>query len=489
MQITQHTEQNYSVDCANRWVSGEVQALEKRRITEETCRLFGYTVGTHQGKKVQIANYKRNGEVVFQKIRDANKNFTAIGSVKTAGLYGMHLWENRGKMVIVCEGEIDTLTVSQLNGNRFAVVGIPGGAAGAKSAIQTNLDWLLGFESVVFMFDNDEPGQKASTECAALLPPGRAKIARLDMKDPNEMLMAGRGADVIKAMWGARTYQPEGVVAGDDLWTLLTERKSVAGLPFPYKGLNDSLGSMRPREVILITSGSGMGKSTLTRELAFSVMEQGHKIAYIALEESVDRSVLGFMGMAINKPLHLTEIIDYDALRPVFEEHVRDRAVFFDHFGTGDPEALMNKIRFMVNGFGCKVVVLDHISILVADADDERRTLDVVCTKLRMLTEELGCTLLLVSHLRRPPGDKGHEEGGRVQLAQLRGSHALAQTADAVVAIERNQQGEDPDRMIVRVLKNRWSGQTGISCQLRYNRATGRLTEEEFSPLEEESEF
>jgi len=43
--------------------------------------------------------------------------------------------------------------------------------------------------------------------------------------------------------------------------------------------------------------------------------------------------------------------------------------------------------------------------------------------------------------------------------------------------LERDQQGEDPDLVTVRILKNRLSGETGVTCYLRYNRDTGRLRE------------
>ena len=48
-----------------------------------------------------------------------------------------------------------------------------------------------------------------------------------------------------------------------------------------------------------------------------------------------------------------------------------------------------------------------------------------------------------------------------------------------------------PDRTTVRVLKNRWTGETGIACSLDYDHETGRLTEtpyeEDDIPFEDES--
>ena len=82
--------------------------------------------------------------------------------------------------------------------------------------------------------------------------------------------------------------------------------------------------------------------------------------------------------------------------------------------------------------------------------------------------------MFVVSHLKRPE-KKGHEEGGQVSLSQLRGSGAIAQLSDMVIGLERNQQGEQPNVLTIRVLKNRFSGDTGVGGYLEYNPDTGRL--------------
>ena len=107
--------------------------------------------------------------------------------------------------------------------------------------------------------------------------------------------------------------------------------------------------------------------------------------------------------------------------------------------------------------------------------------IDTTMTKLRSLVERTGIALFLVSHLRRASNDKhSHEEGGRVSLASLRGSHSIAQISDTVIALERDQQTDsNGSSTIVRVLKNRYSGETGIACNISYNLSTCRFTEHE----------
>ncbi|MDP6213191.1 MAG: toprim domain-containing protein, partial [Candidatus Thalassarchaeaceae archaeon] len=196
----------------------EYGALGKRGISEETCRKFSYGVGFRNGQPVQVASYRNEGgEVVAQKLRTADKNFSILGDGRSLGLWGMHLWGS-GKMLVITEGEIDAMSVSQAQNNKWPVCSIPSGAAAAAKVIRKNIEYLGGFDSVIFMFDQDEPGQKAAAECASLLPPGTAKIASLPLKDPNEMLLAGRSKEIISAIWNAKDYRPDGVVPGEEVW-------------------------------------------------------------------------------------------------------------------------------------------------------------------------------------------------------------------------------------------------------------------------------
>ncbi len=160
----------------------------------------------------------------------------------------------------------------------------------------------------------------------------------------------------------------------------------------------------------------------------------------------------------------------------------------YDHFGSVDSGNLLSRIRYMVRGLGCDFIFLDHVSIVVSGMGegDERRLIDNMMTSMRSLVEELGCGMVLVSHLKRPEG-KGHEEGAQTSLAQLRGSAAIGQLSDMVIGVERDQQdAASKDLTTVRVLKNRFTGETGIACGLQYNRETGRLSETIAAPAAEQ---
>lgn len=461
----------------------EEVSLTKRCIGKDTCSKFKYFSTVYKGKPCQVAcYYDDSGNLVGQKLRFPDKSFAVLGSISNR-LYGSQLWAS-GKKIVITEGEIDCLTVSQLQGNKWPVVSIPNGAQAAKKAIESNLEYLENFEEVILMFDMDDPGRKASEECAKILPAGKAYIANLPCKDPNECLSEGKGSEVLQAVWNAKPYRPDGIVSGTDLYekcvTDIDDLKD--SVEYPWVALQNKTKGARHGELYVFTSGSGMGKSTILRELEYYFgVHRGELCGIVALEESTRKTGMELMSIHLSKRLILNpECADEDERSHAFSETIGNGNFFlYDHFGSLDSGNLLSKLRYMIVSLGCKRIFLDHISIVVSgmDTDEdggERKAIDKLMTNLRSLVEETGATMFVVSHLKRPE-KKGHEEGAQVSLSQLRGSGAIAQLSDMVIGLERNQQGDNPNVLTLRVLKNRFCGDTGVSGYLEYDPETGRL--------------
>lgn len=475
----------------------ESRAIGSRKLNDATCEKWRYGYGEYNGQKVQVAQYCDDaGRPVAQKLRFRDKSFMVLGDLSQAGLFGQHLWRDGGKMVVVTEGEIDALSVSQLQDNKWPVVSVPNGAAGAKRAVEKSIEWLDKFDRVVFMLDMDGPGQAATVECAAAVTPGKGYIASLPLKDANDMLVAGRGREVIDAVWGAKLYRPDCLVSGDDVWRRLVESDDAASIMLPHSGLQTATHGVREGEVFTVVAGTGTGKSTFCRELAYEFCVNGNqRIGYVALEESVSRSAKGLLSIAVNRPLHLLgrDELDKDDVRAAFQR-IKDRVVYYDHFGSLEDANLLSRLKYLFKGEGCSTIFLDHLSIIVSGMDeikDERRTIDRLMTNLVSLAQQTRGRIVVVSHLSRRDG-KPHEEGRATTLSDLRGSAGIGQLSHTIVAIERNQQDEENKHVsLARVLKCRHTGFTGQAGYLRYSPETGRLVEyaTEFDAVEETGEF
>lgn len=477
------TQRRHEVDT--QFLEGDYQSLGARRLSETACRKFGYKVGhDRQGRPAQIADYRdQGGSLVAQKVRLADKTFSIITTGGPIPLFGQHLWGDGGRRLVITEGELDAISAAQAFGLNWPVVSVPTGSKGAKKALLAQIEWVERFDSVVFCFDMDEPGRAAAAECAALLTPGRAMIAELPRKDASDMLVAGEIKELMTAIYQARAYRPGGIVNGADLWAKISEKQE-PGKPYPWDGLTRKTNGRMPGTLTTWTAGTGAGKSTILRQIAYEgaypkADAEPSVVGCIMLEESVGRSAQGFLSHHLGMQTHIAGTATETQLKAAFDATLAKGNVFFhDHFGSLDGADLVSKMRYLAKGCGCKLLILDHISIAVSGnalESDERRGLDKLMTDLRSLVEETQIELHLISHLKRAQGES-HEEGGRVTLAHLRGTQSIAQLSDMVIAIERNNQ--DPNgKMTVRVLKNRATGETGVACRLDYNRKTGHLFE------------
>lgn len=473
-------------DNAAGFLVGEFLDIPARGLTKDICKKYDYRVSTYNKEPCHVANYKNlDGELVAQKLRFKDKRFQCKG--KPSVFFGQHLWPNGGRMVVVTEGEVDCLSVAIANGDgKWPVVSLPSGAQSAKSIFKAQFDWLDQFETVVLMFDEDEQGRKAAEEVSHLLPAGKTKIARLPMKDANELLLANKKNEIVRAMWDAKPWKPDDIIDGVELYERLTTPKNNVSIDYPFNGLNKITHGLRRGEIVTFCAGSGVGKSHVCKIIAHNILTTSeHRVGYIALEESLERTANSIIGLEMGKLIHLDpEFSASEEYNQAFKNTVGSgRCFLYDHWGSLDSDNLLGHIRYMAKVMDVEYVVLDHLSIVVSGLGDgdERRMIDNTMTKLRSLVEETNIGMILVSHLKRPEG-KGHEEGAATSLAQLRGSAAIAQLSDICCGLERN--GQCPDnrnKTVVRVLKNRFSGETGIACALNYDPTTGFMSEEHYA--------
>jgi twinkle protein len=186
------------------------------------------------------------------------------------------------------------------------------------------------------------------------------------------------------------------------------------------------------------------------------------------------------VGIHLNKNIVVDRsLATEEAIMDGFDDLFQDQRniYLYDHFGSSDVDVICNRIQYMVKAFDVKWIILDHISILVSGlaTTDERKLIDMAMTRLRTIVQELDIGLILVSHLRRPEGDRGHEDGSAVRLGQLRGSHAVAQLSDICIGLQVDPDNASGDTRRLVVLKNRFTGEVGSAGLVTFNRDTGRL--------------
>jgi twinkle protein len=476
--------------------------IPDRKIALATCKKYSVTVmktGTLIDQHMYMYYDSNSNHIASKFRRTSDKQFWSEGNLSECGLFGQHIFGQGGKFITICEGEIDAMSAYELMGSKWPAVSIKNGAASALKNCKQSLEYLNKFDTVVLCFDNDKQGKEAAQQVAKLFEPNKCKIMDLELKDANEYLKMGQREKFTQSWWSARTYTPAGIINLADLGASLYDEAVNQTCPYPWSGLNEKTYGMRTGELVTFTSGAGMGKSSVMRELMHHIMKNTEdNIGVLALEENTRNTAFNIMSVEANARLYINEIrkqYTQEQLSAWQDSTIGSGRFFaFDHFGSMENDEILSRIRYMAKALDCKWVFLDHLSILVSgqeDNGDERKSIDILMTKLRQLVEETGIALLLVSHLRRPSGDNGHENGREVTLSHLRGSASIAHLSDSVIALERNQQADDAieaNTTTIRVLKNRYTGDTGVATHLHYDNVTGRMTQIDNPFMENEDE-
>ena len=468
-------------------VTGDFKGCQERGILPATAKRYHCL---HTAEKTYYGYYDKSNPVALAavKMRYPNKSFPWVGDPKSALLFGQQLFPpGSGRAVTITEGEEDAMAGFQLAGNKFPVVSIPNGAQGAYQSCKQALEWLNSFESVVIAFDSDEPGQKAAKEVAQLFG-GKAKIMHHPhgIKDACDYYKQGRTDEWNRAWFSAEKYSPDGIVSMGSLRQEIKNPTKKAELTYPWHGLNKMLLGIHPHTIVTWAAGSGVGKSSINRELLYHLLTSSNStIGTAFMEEDAQRTARGLVGLHIGKQIHLPGVeYTHQEVDEAYDALNLDNRMFLWKDGAGaNIDGVISRFNYYTKGLDCDVLVLDHLGMVINGLGatiNERQLIDEIMTRLRSeVVQKSPVALNLVSHLTRPDG-KPLENGGIVTLNLLRGSGSIAQLSDVVIGVERDTQADtevERNTLTLRVLKNRITGETGIATQLRYERTTGRLTE------------
>lgn len=464
----------------------EIRPIPNRGLSQETCRLWDYG----RTDEAHVANYRDpiTRQLIAQKVRRANKDFSIIGQGSNLPLYGQWLWKGDRRSLIITEGELDALSASQAQNNKYPVVSLPNGCQSALKAIKANYEWVCEFDKVVLMFDQDDHGREAAEAVAEILPVGKVFVATIEgYKDANEALVAGNVSAITSAFWNAKPYQPDGIFTLEDIEAEVLAPVQL-GRPWFLPSLTKLTYGRRDGETYYIGAGTGIGKTDwFTQSIAYDVLELGIPTGVIYLEQPPAETGKRIAGKVAGKAFHVPAEEAGWTQAELEETFARLKATgklfLGGRFSAANWDHIKSRIRYMAHSLGVKHLYLDHLTAL-ADPSNERESLEIITKEMALLCQELGITAHVISHLATPDG-KPHEEGGRVMLRHFKGSRAIGYWAHFAFGLERNPQDDDPalaQQTTFRVLKDRYTGRaTGKTLALDYDADLGIIKEGSFA--------
>ena len=458
--------------------------ISSRGISQEAVDHFNVKMSLSEDGLRPLSHYypyTKDGQIVAYKERKLPKEgFYTHGNFKNTELFGQSAVSG-GKTIVITEGEIDALSVAEAYLQHykrfFPVVSLP--SATGLTSLLNQREFINKFDSIILWFDQDEPGQKATEQAAKMFDAGKVKIAKGNGKDANDILVKHGFKEVMSCIWNAQTYSPAGILVGEQIWEKYLERKNTESIPYPdcISGLNDKIRGMRQGEITLLTSGTGSGKSTITKEIILHLLATtDSKIGVISLEESIGDTTEQLVNMHLKG-----EAKDPEDFRKGFDKVFKDeRIVLLDHQGSVSDASLTDKIEYMAL-MGCEFLFLDHITIAVSEGTDGlsgNEAVDKMMSDLLKIVKKHNVWLGLISHLRKSFTGKAFEEGHLPTIDDIKGSGSIKQISFDIVAFARNLVAENDDEkrtVKFRVLKSRFTGLTGDAGQAMYNRESGRL--------------
>lgn len=446
-----------------------------------------------------------DGGLVGYKKRGFPKTFSTIGSFKgiPKQLFGQYQLQEAGKLLIIVEGEMDTLAARQMladSGKNYNVVGLPFGANSAAQAIADNISFVEAFESVVLALDQDTPGRKATDEAAAVISPGKVRVATFSEKDACDLLKEGKSKEFLNAIWKAKTFQSKGIVNPIDMiddWMSKPPRVSFSLAPC-FADLEAATKGTGEGEVWIWTGGTGGGKSQIQDQNIVHWATSGIRVGFIKMEHTDSVNIQALLSVYLQANLKMDEVrsqFSPEELRKAYVDLFGSNMIYMiDHsHEDGSDSSLIDRIRQLAVGYKCKVIVIDHLNaILYEDSDsegDENRRTDRLLRTLAKLAAQYAVSIHVVAHPRKgTSGSKSAENGGSISLDDLKGSSGVKQIPDTIVAIQRDTTSTDPAIRLqakIVLLKNRWVGDTGDKGAVMFNPTTVNYTK----VIEEESMY
>ena len=499
--------------------------IPERGIRKEILERFGVKVAVDPkdgttpiavyfpsfNQKDKVTGYTKQD---LTKMKEEKGHWSTVGSVSISNkLFGQSLAEKQQRKrnnVTITEGQWDCISVYQacvdaVKGTKYEgleplVASIPMGTANAVESILHNADYIQSHDALTIYFDDDHctpaelkkgimKGHEAREAVAsALVGNGQSlfTVAPDDgFKDASDYMQAGKSYELSQLVqFGRRPYSSEKIVKAVDITLddLLEPRPEGIYVP-SFPKLNQKIHGFRPRELVLLTSPSGVGKSTVTSIFASAFMDASQKLGMIYLEETNKETVQRLIAHKLkvnylefkNNPLKVATREQIERARQEIVDN--DQLVMLGHFGSLPVSELMAKIKHMHLVEGCNYIILDHLSLVISGSavKDERKELDMVMTELAAFCAANDVCIIAVSHINRsgadqfkPPKLKDGEEPQpywvQVTKESMRGSAALEQLSFIILGLEPEI---NPDRSRGRVrltvLKNRPWGYLGVA--------------------------
>ena len=410
--------------------------LKSRGITD--AAIEAYRVGASKDGRAVVFPHWRDGAMVNFKIRDCvdkKRMMTFPGGEPC--LWGWQVIDANHRSIVICEGEIDAMTLWQC--------GIP--AVSVFSGV-SNLGWIEAdhdhierFSDIVLCMDMDDAGKSAARKIAERLGLDRCRIAKLPHKDANDCLKAGMTPQQIaECIEGAGYIAPDELRNAADFTDLVLAEfypadDASVGLMMPWLKAAGKL-AVRPAELSIWTGINGHGKSQVLGQVLLHLMAQGERSCIFSGElkpqKLLWRLVRQMTASRDPRPAEIRACMAW----------LKERCWIIDSVGTVSHARVLEVFAYARKRYGATQFVIDSLmkcGIADDDYNGQKAFVDALCN-FKMAHD---CHIHLVAHSR-----KKQDETGAPGKMDIKGAGSIGDLADNLFSVWRNKKketGENPD--------------------------------------------
>ena len=428
------------------WADTQVLAylMSDRGLTEDTIRHFHIGLAVGYGGEAMIALPHMRGDTIallmYRALEEAPNRPKYIREADMESvLFHEDALYDAGKTIIVCEGQIDAMSVWQAGHANVVSVSTGAGTDWPDEWV----DLLSGFDKIIMMFDGDKAGQSGIKMMHKRLGEDRVFIVHMpEDKDANDVL-ASEGPESLTALiHTARPAPIPGMVSiSEGIAMLQDEELGIAekpvSLPWFSPYITKAVGDPEEGDLVEINGAPGTGKTTLIlQEMLYLAAERGIGGLITCFEMTTKKLARKIVQSYYQVP---KEEVTLERLSDAIEK-LKDVPLYF---ATPTQEASIDysikQATSAFKRFGIRAWVVDNLIILSEGAREPLREQAVVTRKLKEWARYYDNVCYLLTHPRKV--ESGHVEG----LNDMRGSGAITANADIVVNIHRRSLAPDKE--------------------------------------------
>jgi twinkle protein len=396
--------------------------------------------------------YFKNGELVNVKYRGIKEKKFRQEKNAEPSLFGRDFC--KGDYIIICEGEFDAMAFSQMG---EPAVSIPSGAKDTRW-IESEWDFLQGFQKIYLCFDNDAAGQEGIFEIVKRLGKWRCYNVVLPCKDANEWLLKDMSYESVKeVLSNAVQFDPEILKNASQFKSQVIELfehpETLHGLSTPWDKLDKILRGWRDGECTVLTGRNASGKTTWLNQVIIDLIKKKQNTLIASLEIPAKR-YLRWMVLNILQTQH-PEIKDVEKTIDWIGEHL----YILDVYGAVEPNDLLDSFDFAARKYGVTKFVIDSLlKIQFPGVNDLKEQKEFMNSCIDKLCKYHNGHVWIVAHPRKSMKDS--DEPDKVDIE---GTGAITNLADNVLIMTRKpaeKTSEVDNRLFVK--KNREWGDEGF---------------------------